>query len=710
MKFVKNILYIEFQELVASGVNEQTIWVAKHRESSSWTFIEDPDDRRKVLIEYETMKQCYKDLVDQKLCGGINPYSFMATGIISRQLISKITDIDFFDRLELETKTKAKAIEACQYLHLLERCRLSSQKKDLFPMWNTDDFWNYLIAHIKGNHSFQKKNGVNLPSVKSRLNHLAKLYQNHGPQIVINRRKGNKNSSKLGRALIQGDNSKLTEFSEDLYNTQMAVLLQLRSHKNNLDFVQITDNYNEIADKSGWPRLTSMRIYEILTEGRADLITTPGRKGKEAFRNKFSIQEKREAPSQPLYFVSIDGWDVELAYQERRLNKDGKWFTRYDNRLVIVIILDPFNKYPVGYAIDDAESIELIKKAMKNAIDHVYEMTGQYVAPYQTQADHYGIKKLTPFYESIAHLHIPPRVKNAKAKPIEPYFKYLNKKYCQGELWINWTGFGITSRKENQPNFEVKDQLKNRFPDRNGVIQQIEYIIAKERELKGPEYFAALETAPKRLMTKIDYLRALGTPNELTIQARGNGLIMTHQNIKYTYDSEDITFRTHFDKDWQVIYDPDDMSTILVQDSEMKTSFLLQEKYTQPMAILDQKPGDKLKLEANKKRNKELETAVDAANNESYHLLEQHLSSDEKLGVFRQKLMFTYNGQQKDPLQESKGKILPEAVEKKAIAASVQARKEQVKLQEQLDAEKAEQEFWERQEKIWDSKIDFSKF
>lgn len=705
MKFVNSILYIEFQELVSAGVSENTLKRANVRESNSWTFIDDPDDKRKVLIEYEAMKPQYKELVDSKLCGGMSPYMFMATRIIDRQLISKIDDIDYFDTQQLEDKTRLRAVKACQYLYLLERCRYSSQKKEIFPMWSTDEFWSYLVTHIKSNPTFRQKNGVNLPTAKPRLNHLAKLYLQHGPTIVINKRKGNKNSSKLGRAIIPGT-SNLTEFSQDLFNTQTAVLWGLRSHINNLDFVQITDNYNDVAQTSGWPRLTSMRVYEILSDGRADLITTPGRKGKETFRNKFSIQEKRTPPTQPLYFVSIDGWDVELAYQARVQNKAGKWITRSDNRLVVVIILDPFCKYPVGYAIDNSESIDLIKKALKNALDHVYEMTGEYAAPYQTQSDHYGLATLTPFYESIAHLHISARLKNAKAKPIEPYFKYLNKKYCQGELWPNWTGFGITSRKENQPNLEIKNNIKNHFPDREGVIRQIEYIIAKERELKSLEYFAALKKAPKRIMTKTDYLRAIGTVNQKTIQAHASGLILTHNNIKYTYDSDDITFRTHFDKNWKVIYDPTDMSSILVENKDGAIIYLLKEKYNQPMAILDQKEGDKLKLEATKKSNKALEEAVSAANNENYFLLEQHLSSDERLNSFRQKLMFTQNGQQKDPLQESKGKVLTAH----SNNVNIKSTKDQLRKIRQQEAEEAEREFWARQERIIDEKFDSSKF
>ena len=77
---------------------------------------------------------------------------------------------------------------------------------------------------------------------------------------------------------------------------------------------------------------------------------------------------------------------------------------------------------------------------------------------HQLQSDNYGIASLTPFYSAMAHLHTPAAVGNAKSKIIEPYFMYLNKNYCQTQP--NWSGFGITSKKDNQPNTEFLDKNK----------------------------------------------------------------------------------------------------------------------------------------------------------------------------------------------------------------------------------------------------------
>src|SRR5690606_8235724 len=114
----------------------------------------------------------------------------------------------------------------------------------------------------------------------------------------------------------------------------------------------------------------------------------------------------------------------------------------YSNRLVIVVVLDAVNKYPVGYAIGDRENSNLIQEANRNAIMHMKELFGNSYRPWQLQSDRYALKKLTPFYQAVAHLHTPAAVGNAKSKIIEPYFKYLNKE-CQKYFPHNWSGFNI---------------------------------------------------------------------------------------------------------------------------------------------------------------------------------------------------------------------------------------------------------------------------
>jgi hypothetical protein len=78
------------------------------------------------------------------------------------------------------------------------------------------------------------------------------------------------------------------------------------------------------------------------------------------------------------------------------------------------------------------------------------------------QCDHYGIKAMTPLYLAMSDKLTPARVKNAKAKVVEPYFGYLNKTYCK--RCNNWSGYGVTTDPKRQPNSEALNILLVYFP------------------------------------------------------------------------------------------------------------------------------------------------------------------------------------------------------------------------------------------------------
>ena len=51
-------------------------------------------------------------------------------------------------------------------------------------------------------------------------------------------------------------------------------------------------------------------------ERKNETMIYAGRRGSTAFRNKKTMQVHRSAPTAPLYYLTLDGWDVELMYQE----------------------------------------------------------------------------------------------------------------------------------------------------------------------------------------------------------------------------------------------------------------------------------------------------------------------------------------------------------------------------------------------------------
>ena len=79
MKLVSGKPYIEFDELIKSGVCKSTLKLASHRNSGSFNFIPDAEDGRKILAEYETIKPLYKEKVKSHFgC----PYQYLAAQIL----------------------------------------------------------------------------------------------------------------------------------------------------------------------------------------------------------------------------------------------------------------------------------------------------------------------------------------------------------------------------------------------------------------------------------------------------------------------------------------------------------------------------------------------------------------------------------------------------------------------------------------------------
>jgi hypothetical protein len=98
------------------------------------------------------------------------------------------------------------------------------------------------------------------------------------------------------------------------------------------------------------------------------------------------------------------------------------------------------------------------------------------------------------------------------------------------------------------------------------------------------------------------------------------------------------------------------MTTVLVSAADGEKSFILEEKYVQPMGIASQTEEDTRRLALIRGANKALENTVIEKRKENREMIEDLIDEIPSLGEFRQKLMFTHRGQQKDPLQEAKGK------------------------------------------------------
>jgi hypothetical protein len=654
MKLIGSILYLSFSEMADLKV-DGTQAIAE-RTIRSWSFnIKDPADRRALLIPFECLADKYKKIVNENYGGDI--YQYFALAPIKNLVRKDYKAEEFFENFKfpdgrtLYADSKGderlyidRYTNDASWLNMITK--VSEDKKVLkaeLPKLTMQGFWEAVCQLIQ-----QEKN-TDLTGNERNIRRKLATYKTEGYEGLISGRWGNKSASKIGK----GD----TGYDADLAKKQTAAIRKLLSSHKNLDNVQIANLANILFERNNWQTISPATIYNYRQQFAH--ITTAGRRGLREHRSTKSMQVHRDAPTYPLSMVTIDGWTAELLYQERVTDSKGNTHVDYNKRLVVVVVLDPFTKYPIGYAIGERENTELIRQANRNALAHIAELFGSPYRPWQVQSDRYGIKQLTPFYQAMAHMFTPAAVGNAKSKVIEPYFKYLNKTYCQLDDF--WSGFGIQSKKNSQPNTEFLDKIKHQMPDKDAVYGKIERIILKERAKKQAVYvakWAEVSDEDRCNLNFEQYLQVFGRQTLKPKAQEADGFTPTINGITYCYDTFDPQFRALAHLKWHTFYDEADMSRVVAVSEDKKYRFLLERPVFVPMAIRDQNERHFDFRNRVKEFNSAQEQNIIATYAEDSEIMRElientplSLDDHEEAAL---KLMFTNKGQQKEGLQNAK--------------------------------------------------------
>lgn len=647
---------------------------ACRRNSSSFNIVEHHIKRRKKLVVYDSLPFSYKEKI--KLFLGCEPTEYYLLQPI-KNLMDKDWKAESFFRPEAfrlnvndVNEFVAKHTEIASVLNML--IKMQDDKPHLKKLLNIyfKELLDLVCEIIKRDH-------ISLPTKARKLRFKINDYRTGGYESLIHKGFKNKNSAKIGKSK-DGYDSEIAE-------NQISLIRLAASKHQNFNAQQITDAVNKVFEKEGWETVSYPTVCNILKKYKH--LTTPGSRGKREYNNTFAIQAIRKRPEFPLYHLSLDGWTVELLYQENNT---------YHNRLVMVVVLDTMNDYPLGYAIGDRENPDLIRQANRNAMYHIQELFGDYYQPRQLQSDHYGIKNLTPFYQSMAKLHTPAAVGNAKAKPIEPYFNRINENYFK--FFQNWSGYNIDSKKSNQPNTEFLDKIKQSFPDKKGVIEQIHIAMRADREMKVQEYiskWAMIADADKLTLDKKDMLMIFGQPTGFTNSITGKGLTPTIEGKQIVYDSFDPAFRELHYLKFQVVYDKDDLTNILAVSEDNKHRFLLEQKRILPMDIHSMSAEDHAylsRINSYKKEqvNKVIETSIND-NKRVAEVIGNRLLNPSDFDEAKQKLMFTTKGQQKEALQDAKGlKRIQNITQKEIVSEQLRQRENWEKERQEYIKSKAD--------------------
>lgn len=535
------------------------------------------------------------------------------------------------------------------------------------------DIWESLSRDV---NAFREV-AHNLPTNKNSLRRKVTQYAKEGYGCLIS-----------GKHLVKNATKVKTD-------EQVALIDELLAKHTNLDNAQVCNLYNLVAARIEWPTITTQTVAN--RKEKSNLVIFAGRNGVSALNDKLLMQNKRSKPSMPMLFWTLDGWDTELLYQKTMVDKKGYATTTYHNRLTMVVVLDPFNKYPVGYAIGTHETPELIRHALLNAIVHTEELFGSYFKPYQLQSDNYSIKTLTPLYEACSKYFTPAKVKNAKSKVIEPYFGYINKTYCQ--MFDNWSGFGVQSGSLNQPNSEMLNKIRNHFPDEQGCRKQLETIIIAERSKKQADFIKKWGDLPSehRLpMTKENFLLTFGATTGQTNRLTGEGLKIKINGQTIFYDNFDLDFRKQSHIDWQVRYNPANLKEAIAVSPNGEFRFELEQKYIQPMALAEQSEDDAFQRQRIKNFNSEVTDFITNERQRNQELLMPLFENPLLNDTLTKHLLVDSNGQHKNQRSHQK---------------NLQANATKMLLRQEKAIKKQVEKTWlEEQNEYIKNKVDLNKY
>lgn len=560
---------------------------------------------RPALIDWPSLDQRFKDLVKRHLDG--DPDQLAQASVIERFLSPSPADESYIDAyrstngLLLNDAKRAAMKKAAPVLAFLVKV------DDLRRTAGVD-----AVAGAFGMGSMQLKaavltyikvNKLGLPTSFSKLEARKRAYKealaggHPGAASLVHGNHGNDHSSKVG-----GDD-------------QTAVLRLLASRHQNFGKAQLAAAYNQVAQLRQWPTITPGTVANFLKDGASGRTATFYAKGRGAYQGTYGVINHRSRPSSPTLMWVLDGKVYELYYQ-KQVEKAGKLKTGWHYRKTVVVVLDPHSWYPVGFAIGDQENTDLNKLAMKNAVEHMHELTGQYWLPWQVQSDRFAKAELTAFYGQVAAYYTPAAAYNARAKVIEPYFKHHDDQYVQRHP--NYGGHNIDSRRENQPNPDAIERLKKDFPDEAGVIAQIVENFSDERLAKRDEFLRGLEAMEPERRRTIDrsrFLELFGTQHTLSNGYVGNeltngGLQPTLLGQKRCYNILTNDFQDLVGTTFTITYDPSDLSNVLATAREGSIRFLVPEMAKVPMALMDHTPETRALLAEREAFKKALGTAA----------------------------------------------------------------------------------------------------
>lgn len=368
MKCIANIWYCSAEELVNQcNVAMSTITDGKQRGSNYWQWIKSPDDRRVLLIRYDTMAPKYQILVKKVLCGGFEPWEMPSKttyDVLSERLLSELLEmackegfrrylglypLSDTSRAALKTQTclaRAAAIVELLGNYTLERGINQSSYLPYkeFEAWaNQDD--NYGFYFPKGNQ-YIPKNPIRLKEkVVERFGWKPGTEAKPITDVIALPRQGNKSRE---------------SFSAD--EELMAWIMMARSNGGNEPNQYIIRKISEVCRVTGREVPSNSWFSQLFASPKMKQLTASGRFGagsKQAGRYTHSITMARAMYAGDCWMMDA----TRVNFIEHQTNEKGK-----SAFLFIIAVRDAYSGDIVGVHFDTKEDRWGYTNALKMAV------------------------------------------------------------------------------------------------------------------------------------------------------------------------------------------------------------------------------------------------------------------------------------------------------------------------------------------------------
>lgn len=572
---IKGQLVVSTTLLKEAGVSEKTIESASARKSKKWCFHKVPGVKT-MFVEWEPLDEDYRTRVEKYL--KCTPKDHLEAEKIKAMLKRDNAAETFFnftyktacgDGLSDELKDRYKT--AAKWLNLFDDLvnKRTKVDKSLLKSLRAEKW-----AAFRGLLETEKvalPTGYNPLMIKLR-NYTAGRKRNY--KVLISGKVDNQNSRKVKEGIC------------------LDLLLEMIANHKQFDCPEIQEAYNQWAKENNYKEISRTTVNHYWQQ--YDQVVRPFRESEQSYHVKIDKVIHRNRPKHPLYLINHDDNDLDLHFYEFTPGEGGK----YSERFVLIVLVDAYNNYPLGYSYSlGSPTVEQIKAAYLDAVHHIHDLTGEWAVWHEAKSDRFGYKSLKPWIEQHAHF-TPAKAKVARGKVIEQSFgKGWHKKL---KRYDNYTGHNITAKNRGiNPDFVRK--AKKYYPEVESGLEQIAHFIQRVRTDKKPngkslqekwlEAFKAMPQSEKRIMSHEERLLWFGISHDETIELRNTGIV-TRIMGGHIYDVKDEDYKRHIGKSFQLIYDPYLPEMALVVTDEGRVRLLVKEYDRVPMDLRSREEGD----------------------------------------------------------------------------------------------------------------------